>query len=838
MGKGGGGGSPPPNQQVTTTTSNLPEYARPYFENLMQRGQAESYRQYQPYEAERLAGFTPGQVAAQQETLGMQTPGQFGAATGLTGAGGLSSLGAGQQFFGMAQDPSTVQAFMSPYQQSVTDVARKAAIRDAQMAQQQINLGAVRQGTYGGARQALAQGERERGLLDRLAGIQAEGSQKAFEDARRTQQFGSDLGLRGVGQGIQAGQTLGQLGQAQQQADLQRLTAQETVGGQQRGFEQQRLDQQYADFLRQRDYPLEQLGYFSNLLRGVPVGLSSTQTTSAPPPSIASQIGGLGLAGLGIAGAARTAGFADGGSVTAPPSPEELHAMGSRMPDAELAMLQEKLRTAPPGNETLMAAGEIQTRKNIRDKAVQGNKRLVIADLLTDGAMPQMPPEMQQQIAMLPENAGGVAALPAPNMDNMEPYTAAAGGMVAFDDGGPVARYDVGGGVSLTDVLRTLTMDERRFYQQTDRLPPRAQAMLTGQAALPAAPTPGMGTAGTGPATVTMAADPNAPAQTPLPEGVRFYPGASRLLDGQAANVVPTTPAVASPAVAPPAVAPPAGPDDAKPTVRLKEDDALAGLTAIKPPSYSDAMALGKQFAGDTKDIEKQLTELPTAEKSATEEFALYKKMGVDLDPYKAYKEQLQKEKSEEGKARAQAGFMRLAEFGFNWASQTGPALQAAVKAGKEVSPGLMSDYKELNKLSRERSKTLADINATDSKMRKDVTDAGIAKLAKRRERLEGRLDQITDNAARISGTIYGQQIVSQTQMATTGMTTRATIAKLDKQLSETEINNIVKTATDMLTKDQKYPFMSQEDKDTRLAELITVVNKARTAAGITVKPK
>jgi hypothetical protein len=459
----------------------------------------------------------------------------------------------------------------------------------------------------------------------------------------------------------------------------------------------------------------------------------------------------------------------------------------------------------------------------------------------------QMPPEMQQQmqqqIAMLPENAGGVAALPAPNMDNMEPYTAAAGGMVAFDDGGPVARYDVGGGVSLTDVLRTLTMDERRFYQQTDRLPPRAQAMLTGQAALPAAPTPGMGTAGTGPATVTMAADPNAPAQTPLPEGVRFYPGASRLLDGQAANVVPTTPAVAPPAVAPPAVAPPAvappaGPDAAKPTVRLKEDDALAGLTAIKPPSYSDAMALGKQFAGDTKNIEKQLTELPTAEKSATEEFDLYKKMGVDLDPYKAYKEQLQKEKSEEGKARAQAGFMRLAEFGFNWASQTGPTLQAAAKAGKEVSPGVMSDYKELNKLSRERNKTLADINATDSKMRKDVTDAGIAKLAKRRERLEGRLDQITDNAARISGTIYGQQVVSQTQMATTGMTTRATIAKLDKQLSETEINNIVKTATDMLTKDQKYPFMSQEDKDTRLAELITVVNKARTAAGITVKPK
>jgi hypothetical protein len=854
MGKGGGGGSPPPNQQVTTTTSNLPEYARPYFENLMQRGQAESYRQYQPYEAERLAGFTPGQVAAQQETLGMQTPGQFGAATGLAGAGGLSSLGAGQQFFGMAQDPSTVQAFMSPYQQSVTDVARKAAIRDAQIAQQQINLGAVRQGTYGGARQALAQSERERGLLDRLAGIQAEGSQKAFEDARRTQQFGSDLGLRGVGQGIQAGQTLGQLGQAQQQADLQRLTAQETVGGQQRGFEQQRLDQQYADFLRQRDYPLEQLGYFSNLLRGVPVGLSSTQTTSAPPPSIASQIGGLGLAGLGIAGAARTAGFAEGGEVSsyamggATASPEELDSMTNRLSDQQLQM---QLRNAVPGTPAhLMVAGELQARKTIRKEKAnvpQANTTPVIADLLTGGAMPQMPqqtpPEMQQQmqqqIAMLPENAGGVAALPAPNMDNMEPYTAAAGGMVAFDDGGSVARFTNGGTPFFAEgnrPLQTTAGLSRRQYTQEelDEFRRRKEmGLLSGVKEFVLDPVQKFLTSGSGRQDLQRGMSQSftsEPVSGSLPADVR------RADSSEMASVVapPTTPSTTAPA----APAPPAGPDAAKPTVRLKEDDALAGLTAIKPPSYSDAMALGKQFAGDTKNIEKQLTELPTAEKSATEEFDLYKKMGVDLDPYKAYKEQLQKEKSEEGKARAQAGFMRLAEFGFNWASQTGPTLQAAAKAGKEVSPGLMSDYKELNKLSRERSKTLADINATDSKMRKDVTDAGIAKLAKRRERLEGRLDQITDNAARISGTIYGQQVVSQTQMATTGMTTRATIANLEKQLSETEINNIVKTATDMLTKDQKYPFMSQEDKDTRLAELITVVNKARTAAGITVKPK
>ena len=302
MGKGGGGGGPPPAQQVTstTTTSNLPEYARPYFENLMQRAQAESYRPYTPYEAERIAGFTPGQIAAQQETLGMQTPGQFGAATGLTGVAGLGSLGAGQQYMGMATDPTQLQAFMSPYQQAVTDAAKQSAIREAQIAQQQVNLGSARQGTYGGARQEIGRSERERGLLDRLSQLQAQGSQSAFEAARQAQQFGANLGLQGFGQALQAGQTMGQLGTQQQAADLQRLTAQEAVGGQQRGIEQQRLDQAYADFLRQRDYPMEQLGYYSNIMRGIPVQLGSTQTTYAPPPSIASQIGGLGLAGLGL----------------------------------------------------------------------------------------------------------------------------------------------------------------------------------------------------------------------------------------------------------------------------------------------------------------------------------------------------------------------------------------------------------------------------------------------------------------------------------------------------------------------------------------------------------
>lgn len=285
MGKGGGGGGAPPPTQQTVTQTNLPEYAQPYFENILGRAQAESYRPYVAYQGERIAGFTPGQTQAQTEALGMRTPGQFGAAN-IIGATGLGAA---------FMDPTQM---MSPYMQGVVDIQKREAITDAQKAQLAQNLGAARQGTYGGARQVLAATERERQLGQRLADIQASGMQRAYEAAA---QRGAQLGQLG----IEGARAFGQLGQTQQQSDLQRLQAQAAAGAEQRQFEQQRMDLAYADFLRQRDYPMEQLGYYSNILRGIPVGLGSTATTYAQPPSLASQAAGLGLAGLGIYNLAR-----------------------------------------------------------------------------------------------------------------------------------------------------------------------------------------------------------------------------------------------------------------------------------------------------------------------------------------------------------------------------------------------------------------------------------------------------------------------------------------------------------------------------------------------------
>ena len=75
------------------------------------------------------------------------------------------------------------------------------------------------------------------------------------------------------------GQTLGNLGQYQQQADAQRLNMQMQAAGMPQQLEQRRLDQMYGDFLRQRDFPLENLAFLNSIIRGLPAPLSSTSTT-------------------------------------------------------------------------------------------------------------------------------------------------------------------------------------------------------------------------------------------------------------------------------------------------------------------------------------------------------------------------------------------------------------------------------------------------------------------------------------------------------------------------------------------------------------------------------
>ena len=61
----GKGGSKQPQEQ-TVVQSNLPKYVRPYFERLLQRTEAESKQEYNPYTGQRLAGESDDTLQSRQ----------------------------------------------------------------------------------------------------------------------------------------------------------------------------------------------------------------------------------------------------------------------------------------------------------------------------------------------------------------------------------------------------------------------------------------------------------------------------------------------------------------------------------------------------------------------------------------------------------------------------------------------------------------------------------------------------------------------------------------------------------------------------------------------------
>lgn len=305
----GGGGQPsqPAKQEITQTS--IPDYAKPYVERMLGKAEALSNAPYQAYGGERIAGFTPLQNQAFQGIANMQGSQYVGQGANLAGNAGLGSLMAGQNYASQATNPYAMQAYMSPYVENALAPQMREAARQSAIQGQQQQAQAVQQGAFGGSRSAIVEAERQRNLGQLQSDIYNRGMQSAFDAARQSQQFGATLGLQGLQQAGQMGATLGQLGQTEfgQQKDI--LQGQLSAGAQQRDLEQQRLTQQYQDFLNQRGYNQQQLSWFSDMLRGLPLS-QSTQTMYQAQPSAASQV--LGAAGS-LYSMNRAGVFAEGG---------------------------------------------------------------------------------------------------------------------------------------------------------------------------------------------------------------------------------------------------------------------------------------------------------------------------------------------------------------------------------------------------------------------------------------------------------------------------------------------------------------------------------------------
>ena len=299
----GGGGSSAPAAPTTTTVRNesLPAYAQPYVERALRRAETESLQPYTPYGGQRLGYFSPDELNAQAMTrgdAGAGTPSGYGdAGTRYSGIGSYDPI---------AYNQENISGYMSPYQQNVTDIQKREAIRQSDMMGNRVSDAATKSGGLGGYRDAIMQSERQRNLGTKLDDIQAKGSQSAFANAqaqmqrdRQSQSQAYDLSSR---YGLMAGDAQMGLADATSQDATNRIQALGGIGMQQRAMRQAGLDMGYDDFMNQRGYPQQQLGFYSNMIQGLPVqGYGGTRdSTYNQQPGLFQGMASLGLGGLGL----------------------------------------------------------------------------------------------------------------------------------------------------------------------------------------------------------------------------------------------------------------------------------------------------------------------------------------------------------------------------------------------------------------------------------------------------------------------------------------------------------------------------------------------------------
>ena len=125
---------------------------------------------------------------------------------------------------------------------------------------------------------------------------------------------GAQVGLQGVsgaqaGYGLanQAASNLANIGTQQLAAQTGILGLQNQIGGQQQAQEQAMINQAIQNYAQAQEAPLQSLQQYNALLRGYALpGTTATQYQAAP--NMASQLAGLGTAGIGLAGMANMAG--------------------------------------------------------------------------------------------------------------------------------------------------------------------------------------------------------------------------------------------------------------------------------------------------------------------------------------------------------------------------------------------------------------------------------------------------------------------------------------------------------------------------------------------------
>jgi len=272
------------------------------------------------------AGFTDLQNQSFKTAAGLGVPSQYGQATSLAGTAAQGNLGtiagagqygqagynAGMSYGQNATNPNAVAAYMNPYLQNTLAPSMQLLNQQYGM-QQAANQGAQTQaGAFGGSRGSLQNSLNQQNQM--LAQNQLVGNayNQAYNTANQNMQTAAGLGMQGAQQGLagiqaqQAGyNNAGAAASNLANMGTQQLGAQQSIAGLQNAYGAQQQQQQQnvlnagaQNYSTMQAYPMQQLQQLEGLYTGVPTS-TSTQNYQAPP-SMLSQVAGLGMAGYGL----------------------------------------------------------------------------------------------------------------------------------------------------------------------------------------------------------------------------------------------------------------------------------------------------------------------------------------------------------------------------------------------------------------------------------------------------------------------------------------------------------------------------------------------------------
>ena len=366
------------------------------------------FKPYQEYATEdRFAQFTPLQQQAFSGAQGMQPSQTTTGASQLAGLAGLGALGTnysptnflsqsilgndinagGKTATGLPQN--NIGQYMNPYMQNVVDIQQREAQRQSDIAGTQQQAAATKAGAFGCTRDAVMRAEAARNLATQKGDIQAQGLNNAYQQAMQQfnqeqqarqqaaqlnaqqQQYGAGLGLQGLQTALSGAGTLGQLGQQQFQQGMDVNKLQMQYGGEQQKQMQQMLEADYQNFINKQNYPYKQLGFMSDMIRGLPLSQTGSSIYQQPPSTLG-QIGGLAL------GAASLFGKKDGGSVHSydnggltitNPDDSKLEKMMDGMSDGQL---QQIIRGSADPDARRIAEEELASRSSISRAMARG----------------------------------------------------------------------------------------------------------------------------------------------------------------------------------------------------------------------------------------------------------------------------------------------------------------------------------------------------------------------------------------------------------------------------------------------------------------------------------